>query len=90
MSTSCWIYKSLKHEEMYLYVPDENDFDNVPEPLLSSMGALAFVMHLTLSAERTLARENTEKVIKNLNTQGFHLQMPPSRVTDPFDPPEDR
>ncbi|MGB8144687.1 MAG: YcgL domain-containing protein, partial [Chromatiaceae bacterium] len=36
-----------------------------------------FVMELALHPERRLAREDVAKVMTNLDTQGFHLQMPP-------------
>jgi uncharacterized protein YcgL (UPF0745 family) len=37
-----------------------------------------FVMELELSPDRKLAREDVNKVIHNLETQGFHVQMPPT------------
>jgi len=74
-----YIYKSQKKDEMYLYIPTQDDFSSVPETLLSRMGPTPiFVMELTLDASRKLAREDVRKVIHNLETQGFHLQMPPS------------
>jgi uncharacterized protein len=42
------------------------------------------VFDLELSADRPLARENVLVVIKNLASQGFHLQMPPKNE-DPID-----
>lgn len=33
---------------------------------------------MVLSPERTLAREDIAKVLENLDTQGYHLQMPPT------------
>lgn len=64
---------------MYLYVSTEDDFSSVPDALLSRMGeSPIFVMELELDARRKLAREDVNKVIDNLKTQGFHLQMPPS------------
>lgn len=74
-----YIYKSQKKDEMYLYVTTEDDFSSVPDALLSRMGdSPIFVMDLDLDSSRKLAREDVKKVIHNLQTQGFHLQMPPS------------
>ncbi len=73
----CWVYKSPVKEEMYLYLPVEDDFEQVPDALLKRFGKPSLVMQLELSAERKLARENSATVINNLLTQGFHLQMPP-------------
>jgi len=74
---NCWIYKSPKKDEMYLYIQKQDDFEQIPEALLKGFGSPVFVMQLELTAERKLAREDTEKVMHNLAEQGFHLQMPP-------------
>ena len=73
----CWIYKSPRKDEMYLYVPAEDDFEAVPTALLERFGQPVFVMQLALSPERPLAREDVKQVMSNLREQGFHLQMPP-------------
>ncbi len=73
----CYIYKSPKKQEMYLYVNARDAFDDVPEALLQPFGKPIFVMILKLTPERALARENAESIIDNLATQGYHLQIPP-------------
>lgn len=73
----CAVYKSPKKDEMYLYLPKRGDFSKVPEPLLAVFGTPVFVTLLNLTGERKLAREDTGKVLENLDGQGFHLQMPP-------------
>ncbi|MCG8486176.1 MAG: YcgL domain-containing protein [Chromatiales bacterium] len=77
MEMNCWIYRSPKKEEMYLYVPVEGDFSNVPDLLMKKFGSPEKVMELTLNSTRKLAREEVSVVMQNLATQGFHLQMPP-------------
>jgi hypothetical protein len=73
-----FIYKSTKKEELYLYISKKDDFSDVPQELYNSMGKEpVFVMELELSPERPLAREDVNTVMKNLETQGFHVQMPP-------------
>ena len=37
-------------------------------------------MELELHPGKRLAREDAEQVLKNLQTSGFHLQMPPRLV----------
>ena len=76
-SRTCWIYRSAKSEGMYLYLGLEDNFDSIPDGLLKSFGTPQLVMQLELHPERKLAREETIKVLKNLSTQGFHLQLPP-------------
>lgn len=73
----CFIYKSLKKDELYLYLNKKDDFSSVPESLYNSLGRLEFVMELKLSPERKLAREDISRVITSLETKGFFVQMPP-------------
>lgn len=74
---TCYIYKSTRKEEMYVYLSHEDGFDELPDALKSGFGAPLFVMELQLHAERKLARAKVEDVIQALSDQGFYLQMPP-------------
>jgi len=78
----CWIYRSSKRDEMYLYLVEEQGFDTVPEALIRMFGQPVRVMELKLSLARPLAREDVAQVLHNLRTQGFHLQMPPGIVPE--------
>jgi hypothetical protein len=62
---------------MYLYVPQKENFDDIPEQLLTAFGKPEFSMTIDLSKRDNLATEDIYKVQQNLNTQGYHLQMPP-------------
>ncbi len=81
----CWIYRSPRKEEMYLYLSEEDDFSRVPEALLSRFGTPLRVMQLTLTPKQKLAREDVDKVMENLRHQGFHLQMPPKLRVDLYE-----
>ncbi len=72
----CAIYKSPKKYDTYLYVAARDDFSCVPESLLKLLGQPVHVMDLELTAERKLAQEDIVGVMKNLQTRGWHLQMP--------------
>jgi uncharacterized protein YcgL (UPF0745 family) len=74
----CFVYKSLKKAELYLYLDKKDDFSSVPEALLQNVGRLEFVMELELTPERKLARENSEKVLVGLQEKGFFVQLPPT------------
>jgi uncharacterized protein YcgL (UPF0745 family) len=78
----CWIYKGSRREETYLYLAQDlaqaNDTDQIPEALLGALGTLTFVMELSLSRGRPLARANVEQVILDLSERGYYLQMPPA------------
>jgi uncharacterized protein len=83
--TPCWVYRSSRKQEMYLYLHAQDDFSCVPDALLSGFGTPAMVMQLNLTPQRTLAREDVAKVIANLRNQGFHLQMPPKLQVDLYE-----
>ncbi|NOT85959.1 MAG: YcgL domain-containing protein [Methylococcaceae bacterium] len=78
----CFIYKSLKKDQLYLYVDKKDDFTRLPEGCMSTLGRLELVMELTLTPERTLAREEAEKVRHQLQTKGFFIQLPPTIVAE--------
>ena len=73
----CWVYRSPRKQEMYLYLAGEDAFHRVPDELLERFGEPVLVIELELSHERQLAREDVNMVMANLDDQGFHLQMPP-------------
>ena len=77
MKRICSIYKSPRKNEMYLYVLKADALSRVPEGLLAAFGAPVHAFDLVLTPEKTLAREDINKVLENLDNQGFHLQMPP-------------
>ncbi|KQQ68157.1 hypothetical protein ASF84_03210 [Pseudomonas sp. Leaf127] len=77
MKRICSIYRSPKKNQMYLYVLKSDVLTRVPEALLTLFGKPQHAFDLVLSPERTLAREDITKVLENLETQGYHLQLPP-------------
>ncbi|MCF7966243.1 YcgL domain-containing protein [Methylobacter sp. Wu8] len=80
----CFIYKSLKKENLYLYVDKKDDFSKVPEALFNSFGKMEFVMDLELTPERKLAKEDAAKVIDSLTAKGFFVQLPPINLPAPL------
>ncbi|WP_137818412.1 MULTISPECIES: YcgL domain-containing protein [unclassified Pseudomonas] len=78
MKRICSIYKSPRKNEMYLYVLKADALKRVPESLLTAFGAPLHTFDLVLNPERQLAREDIHKVLANLDSQGYHLQMPPA------------
>ena len=72
-----WIYKGSRRAETYLYVPEADNFEQVPDALLEAMGRLELVMELELNAERRLARVDVADVVKSVSRNGYFLQMPP-------------
>ncbi len=73
----CFIYKSPKKTELYIYIAIQDDFSMIPEALLSSIGVPEYVMTLELTPERKLAREQAPDILKGIEDNGFYVQMPP-------------
>ena len=80
----CLIYRCGKKQEMYLYLPYQEDeaelLASLDAGLKAITGQLEKVMELELSAERKLARADVKTVLGALNKQGFYLQMPPNAL----------
>ena len=77
MKKICSIYRSPKHEGMYLYVDKQEGIERVPEALLSRFGKPAQAMTLLIFPGKKLARASADKVLEALEQQGYYLQMPP-------------
>jgi len=72
----CFIYRCSLKPDMYIYLAEEDVFDNVPKEIFNSLGIVEFSMELEIKPETSLAREDTETVLNNLAEFGFHLQLP--------------
>lgn len=77
MKRICSIYRSPRKAGMYLYVERSEALARVPEALLAAFGPPQLAFDMVLTPERKLAREDITTVLANLETQGYHLQMPP-------------
>ena len=76
MKTTCYIYRCSAKPDMYIYLAEENGFDVIDEKIVKKLGTLNFAMTLELDADTKLAKENPAHVIENIQSQGFHLQLP--------------
>ncbi len=72
----CFVYKSLRKTETFVFLRERDGFDVIPESLSATLGTLVFVVEIALSPDRRLARESAETVMANLERNGFHLQLP--------------
>lgn len=75
----CYVYKGDKHDDHFLYLPNEIEADKpaeIPPALVIMLGELALVVDFELTADRRLPQADVSQVIRDLQTQGFHLQMP--------------
>lgn len=82
MKLVCNIYRCSAKEGMYLYtrknMQGENEIDALPEALKKRLGKTTLAMTIILTPEKSLAAADATKVIDNIESQGFYLQMPPA------------
>lgn len=79
MKMLCDIYKTASKDEMYLYLSREKGFKSVPDSLLKNFGKPILVTTMVLTEAKKLARADVTKVMADITTSGFYLQMPPPR-----------
>lgn len=77
------VFRSGKREGMYLYVPRDRDWRELPDELVRYFGKPAHVMDLLLRPSLRLARADVGRVMADIDEQGFYLQMPPRPELDP-------
>lgn len=74
------IFKSPRKDEMYLYVDKREQLERVPEPLLEMFGQPLHVMDMPMLPGRKLARvADTAKLLDEVDSKGYYLQMPPPK-----------
>ena len=78
-----FVYKSLKKTNTFVYFAARDDFSRLPEPLVTQLGKLQFVLQVDLVPDRKLAQEDPDVVRANLVSRGFHVQFPPT-MADPM------
>ncbi|MCW8107196.1 YcgL domain-containing protein [Alteromonas ponticola] len=72
----CAVYKTRRKEGMYLYLPNKDKFDDVPEVLMNTFGKPQFVMLLAVKKHEKVAGIESETLQKALSEEGYYLQMP--------------
>ncbi|HHJ39687.1 MAG: hypothetical protein AXA67_00780 [Methylothermaceae bacteria B42] len=76
----CYVYRSRKQDEMYLFLKNKDDFSAVPPELMPHFVNPVFVFELELTPQRKLARADVTTVMQSLEDQGFYLQVPPPKT----------
>jgi len=71
----CYIYRSDRKADTYLYLAKKDDFSDVPEDLLKIFGEPQFSFEFLIKPDRKLVKENSTIVYLNLKEQGYHLQL---------------
>lgn len=73
----CFVYRSRKKQNTYLFLPEHDDFSTVPESLMQLFGEAEFSFKFDLQPGRKLMLADAEEVMRNLNENGYFLQLPP-------------
>lgn len=76
---NCFVYRSDKKPGLYLYLREKDDFDDVPESLISMLGDMTYSFEFDLSKNRKLVRAESKEVLRLMNENGFFLQLPPPK-----------
>lgn len=71
----CFIYRSSRKANTYLYLSEKDDFSVLPAPLLDAFGEPQYCFDFELSVERELAQADPAEVMASIEEQGFYLQM---------------
>lgn len=72
----CFVYRSPKKSNTYLYVPQKGEFAHIPAALMRVFGTPEFALEFELTPNRRLAAVAAKEVLRSLLQQGFYLQMP--------------
>lgn len=76
----CAVYKSIRKPQTYLFVAKRDDFSAVPSVLLEQFGQPQLVSMLNINKESKMALADAEKVLTEINNNGFYLQLPPPPI----------
>ena len=76
----CFVYASQRKSDTYVWLAARDEFGVVPESLSMMLGDLRFVLEVELDTQRKLPKEDAAAVLANLQTQGWHLQLPPAHT----------
>ena len=74
----CYVYRSARKAETYLYLGRRDDFVRLPPPIRATLEPFQFVLELTLAPERKLARVDADQVRAALAERGWFIQHPPT------------
>ncbi len=72
----CFVYRSNKKAETYLYLLERDGISSLPEGLIKLLGKIEFALEVDLGKTNRLANAEVEQVIESLHLQGYYLQLP--------------
>lgn len=72
----CAVYKSIKKDETYVFIPTTMKLSDLPDELLKILGKAEKIMSLKITSKKKMARGTGADIMKSIDKQGFHLQVP--------------
>lgn len=73
---TCYVYRSNRKLDTYLYMPKKDEFDDLPEAVQKIFGPPEFSMSFVITPEKKLAQVDAKEVIEKMQTDGYFLQLP--------------
>ncbi len=73
----CFIYRSTKKHNTYLFLPKKDDFSEVPDTLMKLFGEAEYSFDFDLNPGKKLVMAEAAEVLRNISENGFFLQLPP-------------
>ena len=73
------VYRSARRAETYIYMPKDDNFEDLPEALRKHFGEGTGFLEFCLHEEKYLAQADPKQVLSALREQGFYLQLPPNK-----------
>lgn len=73
----CDVFKTRKKDGMYLYVSRKDGVTRVPDDLMEMIGRPELAMTIIITPEKKLGRADAVKVLGEIESKGYYLQMPP-------------
>jgi len=74
----CYVYRSNRKQDTYLYIQDEGDFSCLPDTILTIFGPPEYALSFDLHPDKKLSQADAREVINKLEAEGFYLQLPKS------------
>lgn len=76
----CIVLRSKKRADTYLYLPENAEFEELPEELQALFSSYEQAMKLWLTEDKKLARMKGKELMSHLQEPGYYLQLPPTTV----------
>ncbi len=73
----CSIYRGKRREDHYVYLPEAENFNAIPDAVKRIFGEFVLAMEIELTPETKLANINPSDILEKIAEQGFYLQVPP-------------